>query len=192
MGITTNEFFENIYSVIFSPKAFYENKDIKISIRVALGTILFISILIKLTSSILDGSIITLTFWSSMFFHIIVTIFLWFFTALFFEYCAKIFYRENNLSKILFYTAFAPVPYIFYAPLNLVKQAGLLGYFLGSIVEFLLYFWIIFLYAYSLRAAYNISLSRSFMLIFLPFVSFFFAIYWAVCFFIKMGYIFSI
>ncbi len=192
MGITTNEFFENIYSVIFSPKAFYENKDIKISIRVALGTILFISILIKLTSSIFDGSIITLTFWSSMFFHIIVTIFLWFFTALFFEYCAKIFYRENNLSKILFYTAFAPVPYIFYAPLNLVKQAGLLGYFLGSIVEFLLYFWIIFLYAYSLRAAYNISLSRSFMLIFLPFVSFFFAIYWAVCFFIKMGYIFSI
>ena len=192
MGITTNEFFENIYSVIFSPKAFYENKDIKISIRVALGTILFISILIKLTSSIFDGSIITLTFWSSMFFHIIVTIFLWFFTALFFEYCAKIFYRENNLSKILFYTAFAPVPYIFYAPLNLVKQAGLLGYFLGSIIEFLLYFWIIFLYAYSLRAAYNISLSRSFMLIFLPFVSFFFAIYWAVCFFIKMGYIFSI
>ncbi len=192
MGITTNEFFENIYSVIFSPKAFYENKDIKISIRVALGTILFISILIKLTSSIFDGSIITLTFWSSMFFHIIVTIFLWFFTALFFEYCAKIFYRENNLSKILFYTAFAPVPYIFYAPLNLVKQAGLLGYFLGSIVEFLLYFWIIFLYAYSLRAAYNISLSRSFMLIFLPFVSFFFAIYWAICFFIKMGYIFSI
>ena len=192
MGITTNEFFENIYSVIFSPKAFYENKDIKISIRVALGTILFISILIKLTSSIFDGSIITLTFWSSMFFHIIVTIFLWFFTALFFEYCAKIFYRENNLSKILFYTAFAPVPYIFYAPLNLVKQAGLLGYFLGSIVEFLLYFWIIFLYAYSLRAAYNISLSRSFMLIFLPFVSFFFAIYWTVCFFIKMGYIFSI
>ena len=192
MGITADEFFENIYSVIFSPKAFYENKDVKISVRVALGTIFFISILIKLTSSIFDGSIISMTFWSSLFFNIVATVVLWFLTALFFEYIAKIFYRENNLSKILFYTAFAHIPYIFYAPLNLIKQAGLLGYFFGSTIEFLLYFWIIFLYACSLRAAYNISLSRSFMLIFLPFVSLFFTIYWSVCFFIKMGYIFSI
>ena len=192
MGITTDEFFENIYSVIFSPKAFYENKDVKISIRVALGTIFFISILIKLTSSIFDGSIMTLTFFSSMFFHIVTTIFLWFFTALFFEYCFKIFNNENNLSKILYYTAFAPIPYIFYAPLNLVKQAGLLGYFFGSIIEFLLYFWIIFLYAYSLRAAYNITISRAFMLIFLPFVASIFAINWMVCFVSKLWYIFSI
>ena len=47
MGITVNDFFENIYSVIFSPKAFFEREDITISIRLALVTVIFIS-LIKL------------------------------------------------------------------------------------------------------------------------------------------------
>ena len=41
MGITVNDFFENIYSVIFSPKAFFEREDITISIRLALVTVIF-------------------------------------------------------------------------------------------------------------------------------------------------------
>lgn len=192
MGITADEFFENIYSVIFSPKAFFENKEVKISVRLAAGTILFIAVLSKLASSVFDGTILLLTFWSSLFVHIIATIVIWFLTALFFEYTAKIFSNDGHFKSILFYTSFAPIPYIFFAPLNLFKHFNTLGYIFGTLIELMLYFWIIILYAYSLRAAYNISISRSFMLIFLPFVSVFFAIYWLVCFFLKIGYIFSI
>lgn len=192
MGITTDEFFENIYSVIFSPKAFFEKKDIKVSIRLAIGTIIFITLFSKLAQGVFNGSLLMFSFWSSLFFQLIITLFLWFFTALFFEYVAKIFSREDNINKLLFYTAFAPIPYIFFAPLNLIKHYSSFGYFLGSITEFILYFWIITLYAYSIRAVYDISLSRSFMLIFLPFISSLFAIYWMVCFFMKIGYIFSI
>ena len=192
MGITVNDFFENIYSVIFSPKAFFEREDITISIRLALVTVVFIALINKITLGIFDGSILNLMFILSLLGSIISTVFLWFLTALFFEYIARIFDCGKKLEKILFLTAFVPIPYIFFAPLNLVKQIGEIGYIFATIIEFVLYFWIIFLYALALRAAYNITISRAFMLIFLPFVASIFAINWMVCFVSKLWYIFSI
>ena len=192
MGITTNDFFENIYSVIFSPKAFFESKEIKISLRLAIATIVSVVTFSNITTSVFDGSVLTFSFVTSLIFNVVVSVVVWFLTALFFEYTAKIFSYDGNLNKILFYTAFAPVPYIFFAPLNLIKQVNVLGYITGALVEFVLYIWIISLYAYSVKSAYNISFARAFMLILLPFVSAFFVIYWGICFCLKMGYIFSV
>ena len=192
MGITVNDFFENIYSVIFSPKAFFEREDITISIRLALVTVVFIALINRITLGIFDGSILNLMFILSLLGSITSTVLLWFLTALFFEYIARIFDCGKKLEKILFLTAFVPIPYIFFAPLNLVKQIGEIGYIFATIIEFVLYFWIIFLYALALRATYNITISRAFMLIFLPFVASVFAINWMVCFVSKLWYIFSI
>ena len=192
MGITVNDFFENIYSVIFSPKAFFEREDITISVKLALVTVIFIALINKITLGIFDGSILNMMFILSLLGSIISTVFLWFLTALFFEYIARIFDRGKKLEKILFLTAFVPIPYIFFAPLNLLKQIGEIGYIFATLIEFVLYFWIIFLYALALRAAYNITISRAFMLIFLPFVASVFAINWMVCFVSKLWYIFSI
>ena len=192
MGITTDNFFENIYSVIFSPKAFFEREDLTVSVRLALATLILIAVISKIASGIFDGSIYNIMFIFSIIWSIISTIFLWFITALFFEYVAKIFDKGGNLQRILFYTAFAPIPYIFFAPLNLLKNFTSFGYLLAANIEFLLYLWIIFLYVLAIRAVYKISLSRSFMLIFLPFIASFFAIYWIICFCTKLWYIFSI
>ncbi len=192
MGITTEQFFENIYNVIFSPKTFFENENMTVSVRLAIGTVIFVSVFTTVMSSVFDGSIINLSFFFKLFSAIIFSLLLWFLTALFFEYVAKIFSKNGNLSKILFYTAFAPIPYIFFAPLSLVKNSGDVGYVFGSISLFILYIWIITLYVYSIKAVYKISFARSFMLIFLPIISVFFSIYWSVCFFSKLGDIFSI
>lgn len=192
MGITTNDFFENIYSVIFSPKEFFAREDIQTSTRLAICTISFIAVISKIAIGIFNGQIKSFFFIFSIIGAVLGTIIMWFLTALFFEYIAKIFDKGNKLQQLLFYTAFVPIPYIFFAPLNLVKQVGAIGYFLGTTLEFLLYFWIIFLYASALRATYKISISRSFMLIFLPFIASFFALYWLVGFVQKMWYIFSI
>ena len=192
MGITTDNFFENIYSVIFSPKAFFEREDMTISIRLAIATLVLITVISKLASGILDGSISSAMFIFSIIWSIISTIFLWFITALFFEYLAKIFDKGGNFARILFYTSFAPIPYIFFAPLNLLKNIEGFGYLLAANAEFLLYLWIIFLYVLAIKAVYKITLSRSFMLVFLPFIASFFAFYWIICFFQKVWYIFSI
>ena len=192
MGITTNDFFENIYSVIFSPKAFFEREDMQISTRLATCTIIFIATITKLTMGIFNGDIRNFLFVFSLFGTILSTILIWFLTALFFEYIAKIFDKGGKLQKLLFLTAFVPIPYIFFSPLNLLKQTGDIGYLLAVNVELLLYLWIICLYAFSLRATYNLTLSRAFMLILLPFISSFFAIHWLIGFGQKMWYIFSI
>lgn len=192
MGITADEFFENIYNVIFNPKSFFDNKDLKMSVRLAVFNVILIAVIYNIAASVFNGTILLLSFWSTFIFKILGAVVFWLFVALFFEYIAKIYSKDGNLTKILFYTAFAPIPYIFFAPLNLIKHSGLLGYFIGTLTELILYLWIIFLYAHSLRVTYDISLSRSFMLIFLPFISVFFAIYWLVCFFTKIGTIFSI
>ena len=192
MGITTNNFFENIYSVIFSPKAFFERQDLQISIRLAIATILFVSSVTIILGAVLSGDILSILFPFSFVFKLITALICWFLTALFFEYIAKIFDRGNKLNKILFLTAFAPVPYIFYAPLSLLKNTGDIGYVIGTIFEFFLYFWIIYLYALSLKSVYNLTNARAFMFILIPFISSFFAIYWGICFFQRMLYIFSV
>ena len=192
MGITADKYFENLYSVIFSPKAFFEREDLTISIRLAVTTVILITVLSKIATSIFDGSITNMWFVPSLIWSIICAIILWFITGLFFEYTAKIFEKDGNLSKLLFYTSFAPVPYIFFAPLNLLKSVGTFGYFLGAYCEFFLYLWIIFLYVLALKSVYKITLARSFMLIFLPFLATFFAFNWMVGFFTKIWYIFSI
>lgn len=192
MGITADEFFEKIYRVIFTPKEFFAQKDMTVSVRLALSVIIMIALINKVSFGIFDGSIMRISFLFSLLWSIILTVSIWFFTSLFFEYIAKIFNRDGNLEKLLFFSAFAPVPYIFFAPLNLIKHIGEIGYVIATLVEVLLYFWIIFLYALALRAVYNITISRAFMLIFIPFLSLFFAIYWLVCFISKIWYIFSI
>lgn len=192
MGITLDKYFENIYCVIFSPKAFFEREDLTISTRLAATTVMLVAVLSKISVSIFDGSITNPFFNLILICNIAYALFLWFITALFFEYTAKIFGKDGNLKKILFFTSFAPVPYIFFAPLNLLKSVGTSGYFLGSYSEFFLYLWIIFLYVLALKSVYKITLARSFMLIFLPFIAGFFAINWMIGFFSKIWYIFSI
>ena len=192
MGITVEKYFENLYSVIFSPKAFFKREDLSISIRLAITTITLVTVFTKCTIATFEGTIGTGGFYAGIIGGILSTIFLWFITGLFFEYTAKIYGKDGNLTKILFFTSFAPVPYIFYAPLNLLKNVGSIGYVLGTYSEIFLYFWIIFLYALAINATYKISIARSFMLIFLPFVATFFAFYWIICFFSKLWYILSI
>ena len=192
MGITTNNFFENIYSVIFSPKAFFEREDISYSIRLSIATVIFIAVINKLAMGIFDSSILHWTFFFAIIGSAIITVMLWFLTALFFEYIAKIFEKDGQLKKLLFYTAFVPIPYLFFAPLNLLKNTNDVLYIIATLAEFCIYIWIIYLYILSLKTVYCITKARACMMILIPFISSFFAIYWIVCFCGKLWYIFSI
>ncbi len=191
MGITTDNFFENIYKVIFTPKSFFNNEDSCVSVRLAVFIVMFVTAFTKTTSAVFNSDI-NYWFLFSLITSIIFVLVVWFLTALFFEYVAKIFDKNGRLDKLLFYTAYASIPYLFFAPLNLLKNIGLFGYVLGSTLEFLLYFWIIFLFALALSGVYKITISRGFMLIFLPFGALFFSVYWLICFCTKICYIFSI
>ena len=192
MGITAKEYFENIYNALFSPLEFYNDDNMVVSTRQALGTVICVSVISLIGQGIADKSIFG-TFYPVLFvFTILGIILLWFLTGLFLEYIAKIFTDESRLNKILFNTSFSMLPYIFFAPLDILKKSGDSGYSIGVICEMLLYFWIIFLDVLAIKKTYNISIARAFMMMSLPFISVFFALTWAISFFVKMGYINSI
>ena len=193
MGITHKEYFENIYDVIFNPIEFFERKDITVSIRQAVGTVIWVSIFNIIGNAIASGAIMNDIYTVFLLISKIILILIaWTLTGLFLEYIAKIFSKECGLNNILFNTSFAMIPYIFFAPLNVLKQSGELGYTIGVIAEMFLYIWIIILYTHAIKKSYNISIARSFMLILLPFIGTFFAISWAIGFITKMIYINSI
>ena len=192
MGITTEEFFQNIYNVMFSPKDFFENENLAISTRLAIFVVIVISAIKKTGYSISDNSINGLMFFAALVKSIICSILIWLIIAVLFEYVAAIFNKDGNLRKLLFLTAFASMPVIFFAPLSIIKQMGQYGYYLSIILGCLLYFWIFILYAKSIKNTYNITLARAFMFIFIPIISLVPVVYQIVGFSHNMWYIFSI
>ena len=192
MGITTDNFFENIYNVIFSPNDFFENEEITFSTRLAAGTVAFITVLMKTSAATADGSIHNWSFIFALISSVIGALLIWFLSALFFEFVAKIFNKKEKLKQILFYTAFAPIPTLLFIPLNFIKGLGSVSYVLSTDIQLLIYFWVIILYVRAIKSTYKISFAKSFMFIVLPFVSIFFSLCWSICFFSKLWGIFSI
>lgn len=193
MGITYKEYFENIYEVLFNPLDFFKRDDLTVSIRQAAGTVIWVSLFTIIGGTLSNGTIfnnIFATFYITG--KIILILTAWALTGLFLEYIAKIFSKDCGLNKVLFFTSFAMVPYIFFAPLDVLKKSGDTGYTIGAIAEMFLYLWIIVLYANAIKKSYDISIARSFMMILLPFIGTFFAISWAIGFITKMVYINSI
>ncbi len=192
MGITTEEFFQNVYNVMFSPKDFFENENVNSSLRLAIGVIAAMTVVNKFAFALAGNSINGWSFIFSLIWGVIFSVIMWFIIALFFEYMAKIFDRGGHIVKLLYLSAFAAIPSLFFAPLNLLKQIGEFGYVLSVISGCLLYLWIFILYAYAVKNTYKITLARAFMLIFLPIISSILAIYQIAGFYHKMWYIFSI
>ena len=192
MGITSEEFFQNVYNVMFSPKNFFEDENMNVSTRLAIFVVAVMTAINKFALAIADNSINGLSFIFTLIGSILISVLMWFLSAVFFEYTAKIFDMGGKLVKLLYLTAFASIPMLFFAPLNLLKQAGEFGYILSVILSCILYIWIFVLYAHAVKNTYNITLARAFMFILLPLISSILAIYQIVGFYQKIWYIFSI
>lgn len=188
-----NNYFQTIYKVLFEPnEAFQELKE-NASISVAILTLTWVNILLISIKYAFTGDFFnTLSYIFMLIFYLISTYTSWFILGLFFEYIAKIYDKSGKLKNLLFLSSFSALPWILLAPFELLKEFGDIGYFLGSILELIIYFWTIFLYCKALQATYNLKFSRSIMLIFLPFISSIFAILWIIGFFTKLSYIFTV
>ena len=106
MGITADEFFENVYNVIFSPKSFFDNKEVKISVRLAVATVAIMSVIGSLTKLVIDESIAFVLSIPMLLFTVFMAVLIWFLTALFFEYIAKFFQLKIILKKYYFLLRF--------------------------------------------------------------------------------------
>lgn len=187
-------YFKNIQNVLFSPNtAFYEIKNNVLSSSQAVFTLVWVNIILYSLKYVFSGSFLNAFFFIfSLIFYIIGILLSWLLLTALFEYIAKIFDKSGKFKILLCLSSYSIIPWIFMTPLQLVKNIGDIGYFFAVILEIFLYFWTIFLYTKSIEAAYDLSFSRSIMLVFLPILGMLFAFSWIIGFFLKMGYIFTV
>lgn len=185
------DYISNLYKVLFE----FDFSGIKDSTTMprAVLTILWTSLFLFVVKNInLGGFWGDFKFLSGMIFYLIGMYFVWFFTAIFFEFVMKIFGKAGKIRTLLTLSSYCLLPYIFIAPFELMKKFSDLGYFFGTKFELLLFFWVILLYARSLKETYDIENSSSYMLVFLPFVTFVFSLMWVIGSIFNLGYIYNV
>ncbi len=187
------KYFNNLYRLLFETDSiFIEIKDSP-KISQGLFTLIWVNIFLYTLRYVFTGEILNVFLYLfTLICFLTSVLFSWFMLGLFFEYIAKIFEKSGNLKKILYLSSFTVLPWLLLAPLELLKEAGNIGYFFGVFFELIVYFWTIFLYCKSLQHSYDLKFSRSVMLIFLPFIAMFFAFFGGIGFFTKLGYIFTV
>ena len=74
-------------------------------------------------------------------------VFLLYMAGAFFEFIAKIFNKSGKMKAIMCAFAYSTFPLVLFAPVQLLKPIGQIGYFSGVCLEIILYFWSIYLMA---------------------------------------------
>lgn len=185
------KYIENLYKILFEND--FEEVQENTTVLRAIFTILWTSLFLFLSKfNFHNGTVTTLLFVSSMFGYLFSIYSFWLISALFFEFIAKIFDKSGKIRKLLMLSSYCLLPYIFFAPLESMKKFSDTGYFLGTKLELLLFFWVMFLYASALANTYGIKKSSSFLLVFLPSVAFVFGIIWLIGSIFNLSYIYSV
>ncbi len=187
------EYLEKVYNFIFEPNHTFSTLKDHPRVSQGLFTLVWVNILMYSLKYVFTGDPLNVVwYFFTLLKYIITVVIAWFVLGLFFEYIAKIFARSGKLKTLLFLTSFSVLPWVFLAPLELLKQAADIGYFFAVLFEIIIYFWTIFLYCKSLEITYDLRFSRAVMLIFLPFIASFFAFAWSIGFISKLIYIFNV
>lgn len=182
---------ENLYKIMFEFN-FDETAD-NLSLRESFVTLIAAALFLffsKHTSSTEIGT--EFFFLAKMVMSLFGVLFVWFVSALFFDFVAKIFLKKSNLSTLLVLSGYSLLPYLLIAPFELMKKFSDIGYFFGTKLEILLFFWVIIIYAHALAKTYNLEKTSSYMFVFLPLISLFFAFIWLIGSAFNLGYIYSV
>jgi len=182
-----NDFMQLIYGVLFCPtktfRAFEEASGLKLPILVICIVSLFIYAWEK-------------TYLGFNFFDLFLTmctlLFSWLLFAFFVDLLAKIFRCESFYKKLLSATAYSFLPWIFLAPINLLKNSCDIFQGLGEILLLVVWIWTIALQVIAISEIYKIKKTYSILIFLLPFLGFIIYIAWVVDFFRKITEIFVI
>lgn len=185
------KYIEDLYKVLFENN--FDDVFENTTVLKAVGTILWSCLFLFVAKfNFHNGGNTSLLFMTSMFGYLFSIYFFWIISAVFFEFIAKIFGKAGNIRKLLMLSSYCLLPYIFFAPFEMMKKFSDAGYFLGTKFELLLFLWVIVLYAKALAKTYDLQNTSSVMLVFVPSVAFGFGIIWLIGTIFNLGYIYSV
>ena len=188
-----NKYLENLYKVLFEPFTAFETLKEDTPMSVAICTVIWTNLFPFFTRNyVTSGFGGEFLFFTKLIFSLIGILLFWFITAVFFEFVSKAFGKSGEIRTLLTLSSYAFLPYVFLPCFELMKKFSKTGYFWGTKFEILLFLWVIFLYAHALRKTYDLKISSSFVLIFLPLVAFGFAVMWLIGSAFNLGYIYYV
>lgn len=177
-------FLENIYGILFEPK---KTMDKIIETR-PIWQAVWIIIILSLASALLDhstgfdGTSNIIFFIGNLFSILISSLLIWVTISGFFEVTARIFSDENRFKPLLSLMGFALLPWIFTAPLTLLK-INIPLIIIGSILEIIVWIWSIVLIFFSVQKLYNLSIKKTWLFFLMPFLGTMVVINWISQFF---------
>jgi hypothetical protein len=182
-----NDFLDNIYGTLFSPKEAFDKLIQNPPIVQGFVIVLVVSVITPLLNFEFCGGIkclflLALRIFSSAFAGVVS----WLFFASFIEIVASVFKNAGKIKEFLTVSAFALTPWIFIAPAALLKFGGILGSIFGVLLGLGVWLWVTVLTFTAVMKTYNLSFGRTVVLLVLPFLAGFLAFNWIVGFFVTL------
>lgn len=186
-----NTYFERLFKILFE----FDFSDVNPNspIYMAMLTLIWTSLFLYISNHNLPKDIgEDFLYLGGIGIYLIGILFVWAISAMFFDFIGKIFGTGGKVRYLLNYSAYTLLPYIFIAPFEILKNSSKIGYFFGTKLELLLFFWVIVLYAKTLEKTYNLTKTSSFMFVFLPAIAIGFALIWLIGTCFNIGYIYTV
>jgi len=167
-----NDFFEDVYGVLFCPKETFGRLRQNPPIIEALAIVVAVSVLSPLINASFTDVQSLNWFVFSLFSVSFTGIIKWVFFAAFVEGLASIFKKggKDKFKALLALSGFALLPWLFIAPVTLLKTGGILFSLLGVLAGIAIWIWTTILTIFAAMKVYDISSGRILLLLAVPFI----------------------
>ena len=164
-----SDFLNNVYGMLFEPKKTIEKLSEKPEVFQSVLLMIFISFFLSILFFGVGKNIFLFLFFSIWI--CFTSVVWWMLLAAFYELVANIFVQKSKYKSVLCLLSFCLLPWIFMAPLELLKNAGVCGSFIGIYGELALWIWTGVLMFFSLKKVYELKALRAFLFLILPFIA---------------------
>jgi len=187
-----DNFIDNFYGTLFTPsKAFDELAE-----KTVFGQNILIVVLISILKPLLESGLQTTQLGIDLLtlklsFAVIGGLILWILPAFLIGLVAYFFNNEGKVTKFLTLSAFALLPQIFLAPIELLKSGGSFSYLLGVIIGIAVGIWTVYLIFLAVIKTYNTTAEKALAFSAVPLLSTIVLFNWTATFFSSIYYIFK-
>lgn len=163
-----NDFLENIYGILFTPDEALDKLKEQKPMSQAIVIVIVVSLLdllLKFDTHSINANLIRI------FPEIFIGLVSWLIFVLFIELVVSIFKHEGQYKTLLVLTGYALIPWLFLAPIEILKSATLIGNFFAIIFGLIVWVWVITLMFKAVSKTYDISLNRVMLILLIPFIA---------------------
>lgn len=179
-----NGFLKNIYGILFEPYETIDNLIESAPLRQAFLVVVLLSASSCLLNYqlMLKGTASSFLFIFNLLGVLISSLIFWFVLAGFFEAVSQIFNSKSHYRQVLVLSGFSLLPWIFSAPLELIKINSLL-LSISILLELGVWVWSIFLLFIGIRKLYCLETKKTWLFLAVPFLGGIISLNWVSQFF---------